>query len=427
MNDIAIRVAGLSKEYQIGKEYKKYKTLRDSLVASTVKPFQAIRSYWNNSSEKAADNTRFLALNDVSFDVKQGEVVGIIGRNGAGKSTLLKILSRITDPSKGYAEIQGRVGSLLEVGTGFHPELTGRENLYLNGAILGMRRAEIERQFDEIVSFAEVEKFIDTPVKHYSSGMYLRLAFSVAAHLEPEILLVDEVLAVGDIKFQKKCLGKMENVAAQGRTVLFVSHNLGAIKEMCQSCVVLDGGSLVFHGPTAQALVHYSQSISESNEEVGAGKSSWRYIYINGQTEGVLTTTENDQPFTVEASLKLAGDFEKGRLFCHIDDSNGEGVVHNAIDFDRGSLGSLNAGIYDINIEIPALWLMPDAYTFYFKFIGRTMSGRDERCISERAILDMRDGTGRSGGKIRAILIPPVDWSVKESKVNSKEKSFADV
>ena len=197
------------------------------------------------------------ALKDVSFDINRGEVVGIIGRNGAGKSTLLKILSEITEPTEGRVEIHGRVGSLLEVGTGFHPELTGRENVYLNGAILGMKRAEIERKFDEIVAFAEVEKFIDTPVKHYSSGMYLRLAFAVAAHLEPEILIVDEVLAVGDAAFQKKCLGKMAGVAKEGRTVLFVSHNMPAITRLCERAILLDEGRLLQDGVSHQVVKAY--------------------------------------------------------------------------------------------------------------------------------------------------------------------------
>ena len=227
MSDIAIRVENLGKMYRIGRAQQRHDTLRDLIVdtAAHIKD-------WGKRGDKS-DETIW-ALKDVSFEVRRGEVVGIIGRNGAGKSTLLKILSRITEPTTGRAEIHGRVGSLLEVGTGFHPELTGRENIYLNGAILGMRRFEIERRFDEIVAFSEIERFLDTPVKRYSSGMYVRLAFAVAAHLEPEILLVDEVLAVGDAAFQKKCLGKMGNVAETGRTVLFVSHNMAAVSNLCK-------------------------------------------------------------------------------------------------------------------------------------------------------------------------------------------------
>lgn len=224
MTETAIRVEGLGKRYRIGAPAMNYHTLRETFVDAVRAPLRKIRG-------KAEDGSlnSIWALKDISFEVKQGQVLGIIGRNGAGKSTLLKILSRVTDPTEGLGEIHGRVGSLLEVGTGFHPELTGRENIFLNGAILGMRRSEIEHNFDEIVEFAEVGQFIDTPVKRYSSGMYLRLAFAVAAHLEPEILVVDEVLAVGDAEFQRKCLGKMSDVAQQGRTVLFVSHNMSAI------------------------------------------------------------------------------------------------------------------------------------------------------------------------------------------------------
>src|SRR6266850_519315 len=255
MSEIAIKCEGLSKQYRIG-QLERYRALRDVVTDAAGAPFRRLRSAISNSngngnSQSAIRNSQsnyIWALDNLSFEVKQGEVVGVIGRNGAGKSTLLKILSRITKPTKGSAEIHGRVGSLLEVGTGFHPELTGRENIYLNGAILGMRKAEIDRKFDEIVAFAEVERFIDTPVKRYSSGMHVRLAFAVAAHLETEILIVDEVLAVGDLEFQTKCLGKMQDVTRNGRTILFVSHNMGAIKSLCTSSMLLDGGRLAFAG-----------------------------------------------------------------------------------------------------------------------------------------------------------------------------------
>jgi lipopolysaccharide transport system ATP-binding protein len=261
MSDIAIRAENLSKQYRIGGPQKKYPTLRETLSDAFAAPFRRAAKLLRGQATGAAglDETIW-ALRDVSFEIKCGEVIGIIGRNGAGKSTLLKILSRITEPTAGFAEIRGQVGSLLEVGTGFHPELTGRENIYLNGAILGMKRAEIERKFDEIVAFAEVEKFIDTPVKHYSSGMYLRLAFAVAAHLEPEILLVDEVLAVGDADFQKKCLSKMEDVGQQGRTVLFVSHNMPAINRLCERAILLDEGHMVQDGPSHQVVGNYLSS-----------------------------------------------------------------------------------------------------------------------------------------------------------------------
>jgi len=264
MTDVAIRVEGLGKRYRIGGKQERYRTLRDTLVDSLAAPIRGLSSLTRRSlglnGRPAPKYEDIWALRDLSFEIKAGEVVGIIGRNGAGKSTLLKILSRITEPTEGVVDIYGRVASLLEVGTGFHQELTGRENLYLNGAILGMKRAEVHSKFDEIVAFADVEKFIDTPVKHYSSGMYLRLAFAVAAHLEPEILLVDEVLAVGDAAFQKKCLGKMEDVAKQGRTVLFVSHNMVAVQTLCQHLYWLDAGHLKAHGPVSEIVTTYLRS-----------------------------------------------------------------------------------------------------------------------------------------------------------------------
>jgi lipopolysaccharide transport system ATP-binding protein len=246
MNDIAIRVDNLSKRYRIGQR-EPYKTLRGALTDLFKSPFQ----------RRQSDPGFIWALKDVSFEVKPGEVVGIIGRNGAGKTTLLKVLSRITEPTGGYGEIHGRVGSLLEVGTGFHLELTGRENIYLSGTILGMKKAEINHKFDEIVDFSGVEKFIDTPVKRYSSGMLIRLAFSVAAHLEPEILLIDEVLAVGDVEFQKKCLGKMRSVTGEGRTVLFVSHNMAAIRDLCGRTLLIDNGTILLDTDTEKAIAQY--------------------------------------------------------------------------------------------------------------------------------------------------------------------------
>ena len=258
MNDVAIRIENLGKRYKIGARQESYRTLRETLTGFFTYPFRRRRQAAHGSHRSKGED--FWALKDISLEIKTGEVVGIIGRNGAGKTTLLKILSRITEPTVGQAEIYGRVGSLLEVGTGFHPELTGRENIYLNGAILGMRKAEIDRKFDDIVAFAEVDKFLDTPVKRYSSGMYIRLAFGVAANLEPDILLVDEVLAVGDAAFQKKCLGKMDEVAKGGRTVLFVSHNMEAVLNLCGNCFVLNDGALVFQGPTEEALKFYLDS-----------------------------------------------------------------------------------------------------------------------------------------------------------------------
>lgn len=254
LNDPAISVRGLSKQYRLGQR-ERYTTLRDAVARRVRDPF---------GRKRDKDAGTFWALKDVSFEVKRGEAVGVIGRNGAGKSTLLKILSRITEPTEGEADLYGRVGSLLEVGTGFNPELTGRENIYLNGAILGMKRTEIARKFDEIVAFAETEQFIDTPVKHYSSGMYMRLAFAVAAHLEPEILIVDEVLAVGDAQFQRKCLGKMGEVALQGRTVLFVSHNMPAVTRLCSRGLLLDRGRLVADGTAEEVVGAYMRKSAAS-------------------------------------------------------------------------------------------------------------------------------------------------------------------
>jgi homopolymeric O-antigen transport system ATP-binding protein len=266
MSDIAIRVENLGKLYRIGQR-QRYKTLRDSLTDAMYAPFRAVRSLLNGQradASREASNDYIWALKEVSCDINRGDIIGIVGRNGAGKSTLLKILSRITEPTTGEVEIHGRVGSLLEVGTGFHPELTGRENIYLNGAILGMKKAEIDCKFDEMVGFAELEKFIDTPVKHYSSGMYTRLAFAVAAHLEPEILLVDEVLAVGDMAFHRKCLGKMGEVAREGRTVCFVSHNLAAVRRLCLRTIVLDRGLLIGDAPTGDSLRTYNKIMRDN-------------------------------------------------------------------------------------------------------------------------------------------------------------------
>jgi lipopolysaccharide transport system ATP-binding protein len=314
MNDIAIRVESLSKQYHIGGAQKTYTTLRDKLTDAFFAPFRRADKLLRGQAAGAAElDETIWALKDISFEIKRGEAVGIIGRNGAGKSTLLKVLSRITEPTEGHADIYGRVGSLLEVGTGFHQELTGRENIYLNGAILGMKRIEIERKFDEIVAFSEVKKFIDTPVKHYSSGMYLRLAFAVAAHLEPEILLVDEVLAVGDAAFQKKCLGKMGDVTQEGRTVLFVSHNMGAINQLCGRALWLDDGQLTLSGPSTDVAAAYLSSntqghavwINSSTEacDVEVQLRSARLLSMADQPTAVV---DFDSPFKVEIVYDVA-------------------------------------------------------------------------------------------------------------------------
>jgi lipopolysaccharide transport system ATP-binding protein len=300
----AIRVDRLSKRYRLGARRRPYRTLRDSLAGMATAPAR-----WLRSRGKDARAGTFWALQDVSFEVPQGQVLGLIGANGAGKSTLLKILSRITEPTAGRAVLRGRVGSLLEVGTGFHGELSGRENVFLNGAILGMKRSEIARQFDRIVAFAEVEPFVDTPVKHYSSGMYLRLAFAVAAHLEPEILLVDEVLAVGDAAFQKRCLGRLGEVAQEGRTVIFVSHNLSAVERLCDKALLLDHGRLVFQGSTSEAIERYLQAgpttglLAEAARRPGRG---WvRFTRIQALSDGRPATH-----LTSGARVELRLDYE---------------------------------------------------------------------------------------------------------------------
>jgi lipopolysaccharide transport system ATP-binding protein len=289
MSDIAIRLENLGKQYHIGGRLDTHKTLRDTLAETFMSPFRRLSELLHGQVIRAAElDETIWALKDISCEIKRGEIVGLIGRNGAGKSTLLKILSRITEPTEGYADIHGRVGSLLEVGTGFHPELTGRENIYLNGAILGMKKAQIAQKFDEIVSFAEVAKFIDTPVKHYSSGMYLRLAFAVAAHLEPDILLVDEVLAVGDAVFQKKCLGKMRDVTAQGRTVLFVSHNMAAVQALCQRGILLSEGRVAVDTTAFDAVRSYIadsvgvaiQSLADRKDREGSGQLRFTEFWL---------------------------------------------------------------------------------------------------------------------------------------------------
>lgn len=370
MNDIAIRVENLSKRYRIGQR-ERYLTLRDVLARSFTAPFRLFRRDDQSPVPNSQSKSNYIwALKDVSFEVKRGEVVGIIGRNGAGKTTLLKILSRITEPTEGYAEVRGRVGSLLEVGTGFHPELTGRENIYLSGAILGMKKREIDRKFDEIVAFAEVEKFIDTPVKHYSSGMYVRLAFAVAAHLEPEILLVDEVLAVGDAAFQKKCLGKMGDVAKEGRTVLFVSHNMGAIQSLCERVMLLRNGRLVGTGEPTEIITMYMSEmhevaqlpISDRSDREGNGKIRIIGLTVNGvDNASTVTVCAGD---TVQFVLDYVAKDRPRKPSFHIGiyDAYGVSILH---------LSSRVVGCVFENLDlqgrvsctIPRLPLRPGHYT----------------------------------------------------------------
>lgn len=300
MSNLAIHCEGLSKQYRIGAPYERYKALRDVITDAATAPFRRIRAVTQNGNSNghqphaAIDDSYIWALDDISFEVDAGDVVGIVGRNGAGKSTLLRILSRITKPTRGRAKVHGRVGSLLEVGTGFHPELTGRENVYLNGAILGMRKTEIGRKFDEIVAFAEVEKFIDTPVKRYSTGMYMRLAFGVAAHMETEVLIVDEVLAVGDALFQKKCFQRMSEIGKHGRTILFVSHNMSALRNICKQAVVIDHGKLVAQGEVNQTIDQYLAQIGDEpqDEVVETPTFTVKSVEIRAESSPVIKTFE---------------------------------------------------------------------------------------------------------------------------------------
>jgi len=351
----AIRVSGLSKRFRIG-ERVRYKSLRESIQNAVKAPFRRGRR---------AEETIW-ALRDVSFEVASGEVVGVIGRNGAGKSTLLKVLARITEPTEGRVELRGRVGSLLEIGTGFHMELTGRENIYLSGAILGMRRAEIERRFDEIVAFAEVERFLDTPVKHYSTGMYLRLAFAVAAHLEPEILLVDEVLAVGDAAFQKKCLGKMSDAARRERTVLFVSHNLAAVRALCGRTMLLQGGKLQAVGRSGDVIETYLSLLADPRSDgIGAEYPRSRHFRscVARSADGSPTAQVTmGAPLALDIALRDLPDYSNvvvGASFWRSDGTK-------AFGFNTAMLGKVfsgrDLGNATVRCQIHALTVTPGTY-----------------------------------------------------------------
>jgi lipopolysaccharide transport system ATP-binding protein len=376
MSDTVISVENLGKKYIIGHQMQgEYATLRDKITKGS----KSITRLFRRSSKDNPSFTseEFWALQDVSFEIKQGDRVGIIGRNGAGKSTLLKILSRITEPTKGEVGITGRVASLLEVGTGFHPELTGRENIYLNGAILGMSKVEIKRKFDEIVAFSEVENFLDTPVKRYSSGMYVRLAFAVAAHLEPEILIVDEVLAVGDIQFQKKCLGKMQDVSKnQGRTVLFVSHNMEAIQRLCSHCVMLERGKLVFQGDTATTIGRYiSNNFYQTSpnkwidisDAIRTGTGEARFVEVQYSS---LSESVGFQPYSngaIEFLLAIESDSFRsvGSLAVVIYSKSGTKLV-NVDTLSIGKAISLQKGGNIVKLRIKELHLNPDIYVLGF-------------------------------------------------------------
>lgn len=404
---LAVRVDHLSKKFALRAPQERYRTIRDSIMSAATSPLRALRSDRPDRQPRSSE-TEFLALNDVTFSIARGEAVGVLGHNGAGKSTLLKILSRITEPSSGSATLHGRVGCLLEVGTGFHMELSGRENIHLSGAILGMKRAEIKCKFDEIVSFAEVEEFIDTPIKHYSTGMHLRLAFAVAAHLQPDILLVDEVLAVGDAQFQRKCLGKMEDVAAGGRTVLFVSHNLSAVKELCRTGLVLSHGRVVFHGPVVEAISRYTESTQE--ESVVNASEGWQRLRLGNGQAGEDWVIQPGDATTYTADLLLPAEFTHGWVYLQIHDSTGALVVHQRDDIGIVPTATSDATRLAVTATLPPLYLAPGLYTVHFKFIPRTGLGLDPKYLSERRILDVR---GWSQDRCDASLAPVCQWSVR--------------
>lgn len=410
MSDVAVRAETLGKQFHIGRRQEAYRTLRDSLSDSLMAPFRRASKLLHGHAYGASElDESIWALKDVSFEIAQGEVVGIIGRNGAGKSTLLKILSRITEPTEGYVDVYGRVGALLEVGTGFHPELTGRENIYLNGAILGMSRAEIGRKFDEMVDFAEIEKFIDTPVKHYSSGMALRLGFAVAAHLEPEILVVDEVLAVGDAAFQQKCLGKMGNVAHEGRTVLFVSHSMPAVSALCQRGIVLDSGQLDYSGPVGQAISHYLNKVMEQSDDnlVGHHKVTFGNVRVNGEN---TTTIDMTRPFDVSVTLFFKEPVDVYTLHITLQDTDNHAPIVSRIDNSKFT-GRLESGKHTIQVSFPALWLRPNVYTMQFMVKMLTASG-EKRYRSDPYYMEV---TGNSDPDVYTGFLTPVPtWSLLE-------------
>jgi homopolymeric O-antigen transport system ATP-binding protein len=394
MSDIVIRVEGLGKRYRIG-ERERYLALRDVLTRAITAPVRlfgpgksASSSNGNGNSNGHGDPSHIWALKDVSFYVHQGEVVGIIGSNGAGKSTLLKILARVTKPTRGFAEIRGRMGTLLEVGTGFHPELTGRENVFLSGAILGMGKSEIRRKFDEIVAFAEVEKFIDTPLKHYSSGMQMRLAFAVAANLEPEILLVDEVLAVGDLQFQRKCLGKMGDVAKTGRTILFVSHQMNQIRRLCDRSIWVDGGRLREDGSAKEVVNRYelaSLKMERCEVEQMPGIIAFRPWVIGNTQSNRLDLDQHQGRFVVGFRSIVKRSIERATLIILLQDRENL-VIWSAMYSDL----RLTAGALEMNLSFDTLPLNPGIYSWEIRvFDGHHWSEHQQ--VPEFSVISKRD------------------------------------
>jgi lipopolysaccharide transport system ATP-binding protein len=424
MNPI-IQVCGISKQYRIGERERLNKTFREALADALMAPvrnFRRIRKL--NKFENQSELNSIWALKDVSFEVQSGEVVGIIGRNGAGKSTLLKILSRITDPTEGEIRLYGRVSSLLEVGTGFHPELTGRENIYLNGTILGMRRSEIDGKLDEIIAFSEIDKFIDTPVKRYSSGMYVRLAFAVAAHLKPDILIVDEVLAVGDAGFQKKCLGKMGEVAGEGRTVLFVSHNMGAIQSLCSRSLWIDQGKIRKDGPSQAVVSSYlNQGQTKAGQRIWTGderpgNKSFRLASINLKTSsGEITSDINiSEELLIEIDYEVIRPGARVIFSLHLMDENDGHICSSLSNQAENEYHDvpLSTGYYRSICRLPGNLLNSCRYTISLKGLS---DGWSDSFLVERALafdgLDdgvlKRDYSGTLGGLIR----PKLNWTTR--------------
>jgi len=420
---LVLRVESLGKSYRIG-EREPYKALRDVVTDTLTAPVRIARGIRRT---KAEPTDRIWALSGVSFDVRQGEVLGLIGRNGAGKSTLLKVLSRITEPTEGQVTLRGRVGSLLEVGTGFHPELTGRENIFLNGTILGMRRAEIARRFDEIVEFSGVERFLDTPVKRYSSGMQVRLAFAVAAHLEPEILLVDEVLAVGDAEFQEKCLGKMRDVTQEGRTVVFVSHNLAAVRSLCSRALVLEQGRLVFDGDADQAVDRYLQRAGGARDSaVVEGDSLAARLMksrIYGETplfrcnriaildEGGTPSVSfrSDEEATVAIDFTVLRTVPSMRLLVTLTDVN-QSVVLRTENIDDAELDApvrLEPGDYQASVVLPRGLLGDARLDLNVSLISEVNQVLDYTAVAELGFHFAGHGSNARGN---AYLRPRLSW-----------------
>jgi lipopolysaccharide transport system ATP-binding protein len=436
MNNLAIQVEGLSKQYRIGERKARYHSLRETLTNSVTAAQRRLVSIFQGSAGQTSDSDNTIwALNDVSFNVERGEVIGIIGRNGAGKSTLLKILSRITEPTTGFAEIRGRVGSLLEVGTGFHPELTGTENIYLNGAILGMRKAEIERKFDEIVSFAEVDKFIDTPVKHYSSGMHLRLAFAVAAYLEPEILIVDEVLAVGDANFQRKCLDKMQDVGQQGRTVLLVSHNMSAITRMCPRAILLSEGRVIKEGPATEVVSGYLSSglaatatreWPDPTTAPGGKVARLRAVRVRDDDGQITDTVDIRRPVSVEMEYEV---LESGHaLLPFIQFHTEQGIIaFEGCDLDhRWRKRPRPAGRWVTSACVPGNFLSEGILFVAAGLITRDPVNRQflvREAVAFQIVESLEGDSARGdwNGSFSGVVRPMLKWSTEYNPLNNCE------